>query len=74
MERYDASFATDYQWYEHWHRYHFIKSLVKDKLVADIACGEGYGSFLLSSSAKSVIGVDVDKNTIAAAKKKYSTG
>ncbi len=72
MERYDASFATDYQWYEHWHRYHFIKSLVKDKVIADIACGEGYGSFLLSSSAQSVIGVDVDKDTITSAKKKYS--
>lgn len=73
MERYDANFSTDYQWYEHWHRYHFIKSLVKGKVVADIACGEGYGSSLLASVAKTVTGIDLDKNTIELAQEKYSS-
>ncbi len=61
-------------WYEHYHRYAFAKNLVKDKLVLDVASGEGYGSFLLASSAKSVIGVDIDNNSIEHAKGKYNKG
>ena len=30
--------------YEHWHRYLYASYFVKDKVVLDIACGEGYGS------------------------------
>ncbi len=49
---------------EHWHRYLFAKELVKGKRVLDIACGEGYGSFMMSEVAMSVIGVDIDPQAI----------
>ncbi|NVK63623.1 MAG: class I SAM-dependent methyltransferase [Flavobacteriales bacterium] len=56
---------------EHYHRYYSIFHLVKDKRVLDIACGEGYGSHLLASHAKEVIGVDISAETIDFAKNKY---
>lgn len=58
-------------WYEHYHRYAFSKNLVKDKNVLDAACGEGYGSNLLSQYATKVTGLDIDANTIDHAKKRY---
>ncbi len=58
-------------WYEHYHRYAFAKNLVKDKKVLDAACGEGYGSHLLSENAVEVIGLDIDEKSIEHAKNKY---
>ena len=58
--------------YEHWHRYLYTTRFVKDKVVLDIACGEGYGSFLFSTSnAKKVIGVDIDEEVVRNAKNSY---
>ncbi|WP_028950556.1 class I SAM-dependent methyltransferase [Sulfurihydrogenibium subterraneum] len=57
--------------YEHWHRYLYASYFAKDKVVLDIACGEGYGSDFLSNYANKVIGVDIDKNSINHAKSKY---
>jgi len=59
-------------WYEHYHRYAFAKDLVQDKLVLDVASGEGYGSFLLADTAKTVTGVDIDNISIEHAKGKYN--
>lgn len=56
---------------EHLHRYAQALDIVGDKVVLDIASGEGYGSNLLSGFAKQVIGVDVDENTVANAMIKY---
>ncbi len=56
---------------EHYQRYLSIKELVRNKEVADIACGEGYGSYILSQKAKRVIGIDIDKKSIDHAQKKY---
>lgn len=56
---------------EHLHRYSIAKEYVKGKIVLDIACGEGYGSRLLSEDASFVYGVDIDLNTINSAKTKY---
>jgi ubiquinone/menaquinone biosynthesis C-methylase UbiE len=56
---------------EHLHRYAFASQLVKDKVVLDIACGEGYGSCLLSKYANFVYGIDIDLNSINHASKKY---
>ncbi|AJX33472.1 glycosyltransferase [Burkholderia oklahomensis] len=56
---------------EHYHRYHLVDELIKDKDVLDIACGEGYGSGLMASRARSVIGVDIDKATIEHARASY---
>lgn len=72
MERYvPQKNIRNHSWYEHWHRYYFITEIVKDKVVCDIACGEGYGSALLAKSASQVVGVDVDKNTINHANEAY---
>lgn len=58
---------------EHNHRYLFALKFSKGKTILDIACGEGYGSALLSSSAKKVIGIDISKETIDHAKNKYKS-
>src|SRR5215471_186794 len=58
--------------HEHWHRYAFARGLVTGKRVADVACGEGYGSALLAAAAGSVVGIDVAADTIAHARRSYA--
>ena len=53
---------------EHMHRYYAALPFVKNKVVLDAACGVGYGSKILSDSAKKVIGIDIDPETIDYAK------
>jgi len=70
-ERYLAHTTNPKDSYEHIHRYLFALGFVENKIVLDIACGEGYGASILSKKAQKVIGVDIDKETIAYAKDKY---
>jgi ubiquinone/menaquinone biosynthesis C-methylase UbiE/uncharacterized protein YqiB (DUF1249 family) len=70
-ERYVPELESPEISYEHWHRYLFANEFVKGKVVLDIACGEGYGSYFLSKNAKKVIGVDVSQETINYASNKY---
>lgn len=71
-ERFISSLTEPEISYEHWHRYLYTTRFVKDKVVLDIACGEGYGSFLFSTSnAKKVIGVDIDEEAVRNAKNSY---
>lgn len=56
---------------EHLHRYAFAAEFVRGKHVLDVACGEGYGSHLLSASAASVTGVDLSSEAIEHARRKY---
>ena len=56
---------------EHWHRYLVASRFVAGKRVLDIACGEGYGSSLLSQTAASVVGVDISAETVAYASEAY---
>ncbi|HEY3179794.1 MAG TPA: class I SAM-dependent methyltransferase [Casimicrobiaceae bacterium] len=58
--------------YEHWHRYFFARRFVAGRRVLDVACGEGYGSALLTDAAADVIGIDIDAATIAHAGSKYA--
>jgi len=67
LEFYDFSDVT----VEHLHRYAIANDFVKNKIVLDIASGEGYGSYILSRYASNVIGVDIDKDTVIDAQKKY---
>lgn len=53
-------------------RYQAGRSVIKDKIVLDIACGSGYGTKLMAPHAKEVYGVDIDKQTITYAKKHFS--
>lgn len=56
---------------EHLHRYAIVTNYIKDKIVLDIASGEGYGSHIMSKKASFVIGVDIDNATVQDAKLKY---
>jgi len=56
---------------EHLHRYCIVTDYIKDKVVLDIASGEGYGSNLMASVAKNVIGVDIDSDAVTKANAKY---
>jgi SAM-dependent methyltransferase len=60
-------------WYEHWHRYAFALPLARGRRVLDAACGEGYGSALLSTVAASVLGVDIADAALAHARSRYAT-
>ncbi len=42
------------------------------KMVLDMACGEGVGSFILSKKISSVRGVDISRDLINSAKSKFS--
>lgn len=57
---------------EHLQRYHTVSRYVTDLDVLDAACGEGYGSSILAEKARSVVGIDIDAATVAAAGRKYS--
>ena len=59
--------------YEHLHRYAYAAALMKDKRVLDLASGEGYGSNMLAKTASSVVGMDIDENTVRHAKGKYGS-
>lgn len=67
-----AANAKGEMWYEHWHRYHFVLPLVAGKMVLDVACGEGYGSALMSRTAAQVTGVDISIDAIAHGKSAYA--
>lgn len=57
---------------EHLQRYEAILQYVKDKVVVDAASGEGYGSQILAQLASKVYGVDISKEAVEAARKKYN--
>src|SRR5438105_2884119 len=59
--------------FEHWHRYFFARRFVAGRRVLDVACGEGYGSALLSEVAADVVGVDIDPASVSHAASKYAT-
>lgn len=47
------------------------KKIKKNHLVVEVGSGEGYGTNLISSCCKQIVGLDVDKNTIIHSSKKY---
>lgn len=73
MERLDISVAPDHANLEaaiHFSRYAISKNLVMGRRVLDIACGEGYGSYLLKQAgAERVVGVDISKESISKAER-----
>ena len=56
---------------EHLARYRFATQLASSRRVLDAACGEGYGTAMLSAVARSATGVDVDGRTIEHARLRY---
>lgn len=51
---------------KHLARYNFASQYVNDKVVLDLGCGVGFGTYLLSVKGKSkeVIGIDISKEAI----------
>lgn len=56
---------------EHVHRYLLARTVADNKIVLDIACGEGYGSAILARTAARVIGVDLSREAIMHARTAY---
>jgi GT2 family glycosyltransferase/SAM-dependent methyltransferase len=56
---------------EHIHRYALACEFAEDKVVLDIASGEGYGSAMLSRYARQVLGIDISERAVAFSRKKY---
>lgn len=70
-ERYFPELDSPEIGYSHWHRYLYACQFIVNKVVLDVACGEGYGSHLFAQTARKVIGVDIDKESIGHAASKY---
>ncbi len=63
---------TDETYQEHIERYKFACGFVSNSIVLDAACGAGYGSYMLSETAKQVFGIDISQESIDYAREKYS--
>lgn len=75
MERLSFESEENYKSIEgaiHVARYLLTKNFCADRKILDIACGEGYGSYLMSTwGAKHVIGMDISSEAINNAKRKF---
>lgn len=58
---------------EHEFRYRSVTRWIKDKIVLDAACGEGFGSNILAQRAKRVTGIDISKEAIEHAQQRYQS-
>ncbi|WNH09620.1 class I SAM-dependent methyltransferase [Thalassobellus suaedae] len=58
----------------HLDRYKFASKYIKDKMVADIACGTGYGTRCLLEAGKATkcIGIDIDKDAVSYAQRNHN--
>jgi GT2 family glycosyltransferase/SAM-dependent methyltransferase len=56
---------------EHLHRYLAAAPLCAGKRVLDAASGEGYGSAILAAAGAAVTGVEIDLQTVEAARRRY---
>ena len=74
-ERWIKGFIPSTTESHHLKRYEFALQFTKDKKVLDIACGCGFGSYLMAKDGKAslVIGVDLDKEAIRYGNYKYSS-
>jgi SAM-dependent methyltransferase len=63
--------AENYWYRRHLAVYEWIGARVAGKRVIDMACGEGYGSEVLSRSAASVLGVDGNPDAFEHARLRY---
>lgn len=72
-ERWVKGFIGEATEYAHLDRYKFVSNFVKDKSILDIACGSGYGTFLIREigKAKKVMGVDLDEDAVKYGNIKY---
>lgn len=72
-ERMIPGICDERTFWEHVYRYKFAATFARGKVILDIACGEGYGSYALQcAGATHVIGVDVSEDACHHARKKYN--
>src|SRR5687767_11707688 len=64
--------AENYWFRRHLAVYEWIGVRVRGLRVADLACGEGYGSDVLSGTAADVIGVDANPEAHEHARRRYA--
>jgi SAM-dependent methyltransferase len=64
--------AENYWFRRHLAVYEWIAERVAGQQVADLACGEGYGSDVLAGSAADVVGVDANPEAHEHAKARYA--
>jgi SAM-dependent methyltransferase len=69
-ERYVPSVTGEIR-LEHLHRYAFSLPYCSGSNVLDLACGEGYGTSMLATVARSVVGVDVCEAAVKSAAETY---
>jgi SAM-dependent methyltransferase len=63
--------AENYWYRRHLAVYEWIAARVRGLRVADLACGEGYGSAVLAGTAADVIGVDANPEAFEHARRRY---
>ena len=57
---------------EHLGRYYFAANILKNsKQILDVACANGYGTYILSETATKVTGMDRNESYLEIAKEKY---
>jgi protein-L-isoaspartate O-methyltransferase len=56
---------------EQFHRYFIARELCRGMDVLDVASGEGYGSAFLVQTARSVVGVEIDLQSVDHATRTY---
>ena len=71
-ERFVTNLIDKYIVAEHYQRYNAVLDIVKGKKVLDAACGAGYGTALMATTAEKVTGIDISAETIAYAQKRYA--
>lgn len=56
---------------QHFKPYEFLSGFVRNKIVLEIGCGDGYGADYLSRYAKRIIAIDHSKDNIGHAESRY---
>jgi 2-polyprenyl-3-methyl-5-hydroxy-6-metoxy-1,4-benzoquinol methylase len=66
LERWVKNYTDKVTEHSHIQRYDLASGFVNDKMVLDIACGSGHGSYLLADQgkAKEITAIDLDAETI----------
>jgi 2-polyprenyl-3-methyl-5-hydroxy-6-metoxy-1,4-benzoquinol methylase len=72
IERIDPTVSlSELDTLDHMSRYKWASNYSSNKKILDAGCGNGYGTHYLSLHAESIVGVDIDQETIDKAKKNF---
>lgn len=72
-ERVIPGISSNFMYKEALSRYEFASKYVRAKMkILDLGCGTGYGAQMLDKKDVNILGVDISKEAVMFAKKKYS--